>query len=246
MNSSEWTTWTDPQTILAYIRGPESSMKRPIVATNRQLILWACACCRRIGHLFHDAGCLKAVLAAEGFADGDVTYKDLVAIGKDTSKWQSETFYESGEQSVRGYVTQACAHLVEGVDSAFDEMETPFLAPTNDATRWAVAAVWENAGERAADREKITQCSILRDILGNPFSPVRCSAEWQTSAVTALANETYDDRRFCNLPELATALVEAGCDNNDILSHCLSEEPHVRGCWVVDMFLQRPLLMRWS
>ena len=179
MDEAEWATWTDPETFLDYIRGPESSMNRPFVATNRQLILWACACCRRIGHLFHDAGCLNAILAAERFADGELTYKDLTAVRKDGSKWHSETLYASGAVSVRSLVTQSCAHLVEGVDSAFDGMDTPFLVPAHDATRWAVAAIWEHAGKGAADREKITQCSILRDILGNPFRPVHCSAEWQ-------------------------------------------------------------------
>jgi hypothetical protein len=136
-------------------------------------------------------------------------------------------------------------HLVEGVDSAFDGMETPFLPPAGDATRWAVVAIRENAGERAAVREKGTQCSILRDVLGNPFRPFRCPADWLTRAVKALANEIYSDRRFCNLSKLAEALIEAGCDNDDLLRHCRSDDPHVRGCWVVDIFHQRPLPLRW-
>ena len=246
MDEAEWATWADPETYLDYVRGPGSSLNRPFVATNRQMILWACACCRRIGHLFHDPGCLSAILAAEEFADGDLTYKDLIAVSNDGSKWHSETLYASGAASVRSFVTQSCSHLIEGVDSAFDGTETPFLVPADDATRWAVSAIREHAGKRAADREKITQCSILRDILGNPFRPVHCSAHWQTTAVTALANETYDDRRFSNLPEIATALIEAGCDNADILAHCRSEKPHARGCWVVDMILQRPWRLRWS
>jgi hypothetical protein len=137
-------------------------------------------------------------------------------------------------------------HLVEGVDSAFDGMETAFLPPAGDATRWAIEAIRGNTGERAAVREKSTQCSILRDVLGNPFRPFRCPADWLTPAVKALANEIYSDRRFCNLPELAEALIEAGCDNDDLLRHCRSDDPHVRGCWVVDMFHQRSLPLRWT
>ena len=246
MNEAEWAAWTDPEIFLDYVRGPESSMARPFLATNRQLILWACACCRRIGHLFHGTGCLSAILAAERFADGDLTFKELTAFGNDGSNWHSETLYASGATSVRSLVTQSCSHLVGGVDSAFDGMETPFLVPADDAARWAVAAVREHAGKAAAVREKIVQCSILRDILGNPFRPVHCSAEWKTTAVTALARETYDDRRFSNLPEIATAFIEAGCESADILAHCRSEKPHARGCWVIDMILQRPWRLRWS
>ena len=39
------------------------------------------------------------------------------------------------------------------------------------------------------------------------------------------------------MPILADALQDAGCDNDDILTHCRGEGPHVRGCWVVDLVL---------
>ena len=35
----------------------------------------------------------------------------------------------------------------------------------------------------------------------------------------------------------ADALRDAGCDNEEIMSHCRSDGPHVRGCWVVDLIL---------
>ena len=38
-------------------------------------------------------------------------------------------------------------------------------------------------------------------------------------------------------PILADALQDAGCDNPDILDHCLGSGHHVRGCWVVDLIL---------
>jgi hypothetical protein len=39
------------------------------------------------------------------------------------------------------------------------------------------------------------------------------------------------------LPILADALQDAGCDNDDVLSHCRGPGPHFRGCWVVDLVL---------
>jgi hypothetical protein len=36
---------------------------------------------------------------------------------------------------------------------------------------------------------------------------------------------------------LADALQDAGCDDEQILSHCRSDGPHVKGCWVVDLIL---------
>ena len=41
------------------------------------------------------------------------------------------------------------------------------------------------------------------------------------------------------MPILADALQDAGCDNEDILSHCRGEGPHVRGCWVLDLLFDK-------
>jgi hypothetical protein len=45
---------------------------------------------------------------------------------------------------------------------------------------------------------------------------------------------------FHDLPILADALEDAGCDNEEIIAHCRSDGPHVRGCWVVDLILGKP------
>jgi hypothetical protein len=48
----------------------------------------------------------------------------------------------------------------------------------------------------------------------------------------------YESRDFSAMPILADALQDAGCDNDDILSHCRDTSlTHVRGCWVVDLVL---------
>jgi hypothetical protein len=39
------------------------------------------------------------------------------------------------------------------------------------------------------------------------------------------------------LAVLADALEEAGCDNQEMLTHLRGPGPHVRGCWVVDVLL---------
>jgi hypothetical protein len=48
----------------------------------------------------------------------------------------------------------------------------------------------------------------------------------------------YESRDFSAMSILADALQDAGCDSADILSHCRdTSQPHVRGCWVVDLVL---------
>jgi hypothetical protein len=65
------------------------------------------------------------------------------------------------------------------------------------------------------------------------------SATWRTSTAVALARQMYDSRDFSAMPILADALQDAGCDNADILDHCRGPGPHVRGCWVVDLILEK-------
>jgi hypothetical protein len=77
----------------------------------------------------------------------------------------------------------------------------------------------------------------VRDIFGNPFRPVTADPQWLTPTVVTLAQTIYADRAFDRLPILADALEDAGCDEADILTHCRADEPHVRGCWVVDLVL---------
>jgi hypothetical protein len=74
-------------------------------------------------------------------------------------------------------------------------------------------------------------------VVGNPFRTVAFDPSWRTSAVVGLARATYDDRAFDQLPILADALQEAGCEDAEVLGHCRSSGWHVRGCWVVDLLL---------
>jgi hypothetical protein len=81
-------------------------------------------------------------------------------------------------------------------------------------------------------------CLLLRDIVGNPFREVKFNKRWLTTDVLALARGIYDERAFDRMPILADALQDAGCNADDILSHCRdANQPHVRGCWVLDLIL---------
>jgi hypothetical protein len=77
---------------------------------------------------------------------------------------------------------------------------------------------------------------LFRDIF-NPFRPVALSPSWLVPTVTTLARQMYESRDFSLLPILADALQDAGCDHEDILTHCRGNGLHVRGCWVVDLML---------
>jgi len=98
----------------------------------------------------------------------------------------------------------------------------------------------EDRGQRAgldtSDRFVVAR-SLIRCVLGNPFRPVTVDPTWITSTVVTLAEGIYQDRAFDRLPILADALQDAGCNEPTVLDHCRSEEPHVRGCWLIDLVL---------
>jgi hypothetical protein len=92
-------------------------------------------------------------------------------------------------------------------------------------------------GEDYATEER-SVCELTRCIFGNPFRPVAFLPEWRTITAVALANLMYESRDFGTMPILADALQDAGCENEDILSHCRdADQVHVRGCWAVDLVL---------
>jgi hypothetical protein len=83
----------------------------------------------------------------------------------------------------------------------------------------------------------LQQCGLVRDIFGNPFRPVTFDPHWHSADAAGVARAMYESRDFAAMPILLDALLDAGCDSPDILDHCRSPGPHVRGCWVVDLVL---------
>jgi hypothetical protein len=105
------------------------------------------------------------------------------------------------------------------------------------ATAAAMLAGRQTTGVRRTWAEHKVQGRLLRGIVGNPFRPVTVNAAWLTPTVVQLARGIYSERAFDRLPILADALMDAGCENEDVLDHCRGDGPHVRGCWVVDLLL---------
>jgi hypothetical protein len=62
---------------------------------------------------------------------------------------------------------------------------------------------------------------------------------WHGGAVPQLAQSIHDNGHFGDLPLLADMLTDAGCTDADILGHLRGGGEHVRGCWVVDLLLEK-------
>ncbi len=95
-------------------------------------------------------------------------------------------------------------------------------------------------------RERKQLARILREVVGNAFTPPRFEPAWRTDTVVALAKGIFEDRAFDRMPILADALLDADCDEEAILRHCrgtevgVKDQPqHIRGCWVIELILKR-------
>jgi hypothetical protein len=94
----------------------------------------------------------------------------------------------------------------------------------------------------ALSSERTRQLGIWKDLVG-PETGYLVSHEerlrWEHRLIPKLAVAIYEDETFEHLPILADALEEAGCSDEEILGHLRGPEPHVRGCWVVDLLLDK-------
>ncbi|QJW94370.1 hypothetical protein [Frigoriglobus tundricola] len=95
-------------------------------------------------------------------------------------------------------------------------------------------------------RERKQLARVLREIVGNAFTPPRFEPAWRTNDVVALARGIFEERAFDRMVILADALLDADCDEEAVLRHCRgteigAKEPpqHIRGCWVIEMILGR-------
>lgn len=222
MTEAEWLACTDPQKMLEFL---------PSKGSDRKLRLFAVACCRRIWHLLVDERSRKAVEVVERFAEGEATDQERLAA-----------------------VTAADPHH----HARFGTRETPEGWPEDpgvatgfaDAGLAAVCAAGSSAeiGAVALSDMLPTQVAYLHCIFGPlPFRSITVDPlilAWNDSTVRRIAEGIYEERRMpggtldnIRLAMLADALEESGCNNADILSHCRSAGPHVRGCWVVDLIL---------
>ena len=219
MTASDWATGTDPHAMLSLLRGREVS--------PRKVRLFAAACCRRVWPLLADPRSRSAVEAAERCADGDLPGDQLAALGRAAVEAadQAARDAEEAEDDTPYRVAEAAAF------AASDEADVLERVARGAAYYAADPRLPETAAERAA------QASLLRCVVANPLRPTPFSPEWRTSTAVTLAAQMYESRDFSAMPILADALMDAGCNNNDILEHCRGLEPHVRGCWVVDLVL---------
>jgi hypothetical protein len=213
-------------------------------ASWRKRKLLCCACCRHLWQLLTYPGSRELVELTERYADGLVKYKPVnAAVQQLYSRLRPlGRSRRQGDRMACATIEIVCAAVFrsdvtqcksEGLDDVLDQ--TPAVAVE-------YSSGWKRKDGREAFRQRLPEqqraiADLVRDIFGNPFRPVPCSASWRTDTALTLARQMYESRDFGAMPILADALQDAGCGNADTLDHCRGPGPHVRGCWVVDLVL---------
>jgi hypothetical protein len=212
-------------------------------AGERKLRLFACACCRQLWHLLRYEDSRTAVDVAERFADGLATREDL-ARASEAAAEAANPCHEEGGDDPAGW-TCAYAASPSGSDcgslcaSSFCNSGPPEVRMALFRNR---SGPWDTSLSRTAS-------ALVRETFGNPLRPVAIDPAWLAwhgGAAVKLAAAVYEERELPSghldagrLAVLADMLEEAGCSGAELLDHLRSPGPHVRGCWPLDLLLQR-------
>jgi len=191
------------------------------ISLRRQRLL-ACGACRLHWDFLRDPRLRRAVEVSEHFADELVSEQQWEAIAaevKDFMQLRGDLRNYETEDKLRRTVEQAAACLAR--DDLFGVLINSCQASFHRQSDWR---------------------NLTHDLLQGTLEPVTINSAWKrwnNGIVEKAARTIYDDGRFEELPILADALEEAGCDHSPLLTHLRSPGPHYRGCWALDAILEQ-------
>jgi hypothetical protein len=231
MTEAEWLACGDPMKMYPVVKPPLS---------RRVAALFGAACISATPGAEEQPLLQRVVEAVERSVDGGSMWEDVDLLHR-----EAESACGTVELDSAPHFWALVAYRLTDDAVARCWMHVPFFL---------VKAISETDAP-AAHRNNRVYADFLRDVAGNPFRGGRgrrlsrrarkpqpgplIRAGWLTATVLAFAGEADEARDFSALPVLADALDDAGCDNADILGHLRSAGPHVRGCWALDLLLNR-------
>jgi hypothetical protein len=225
MTEAEWLACADPFLMLRWLH--------PRRVSRRKYRLFGAACCLRAWQMGAGVRCHGVAAALERLAD-----RRAGVIGRAVQAIVWDLARPAGQEAQ--------------LDLA-NRFEYAAVQPANAWwTAHRAAEVWLDwvgaAGGAARVWEAVVVAHLLRDIIGNsgqssPSLPPNVLA-WNDGTVRRIAEAIYEERQTpagtldtARLAILADALLDAGCEDEDLLAHCRSAGPHVRGCWALDLIL---------
>ena len=241
VTEAEWLACVDPAPLLEHLNETdpvprsrpflEALRQAPEVKDLRKSLRFGIECCRRIRHLLHETPLGKIIEKGETYLAGTATWQTVTDVF-DSLLWRDGSATWAAARAV-------CEHLIR-LDLVSVARDAALALGYEVAYRDGRESSWMVDRPAVVRAEKSVQAALVRDIFGNPFrpSPVQITGvSSQHRLIRVMAETIYAEQTFADLPILADALEEAGCDNADILAHCRGDGPHARGCWVVDLLL---------
>jgi hypothetical protein len=218
MTEQEWLNCTDSAPMLEFLKGKGS---------ERKVRLFVVALARSLWEKIDRQDMRQAIKMAESFADGQATAEQL-----DQHKGAMFDYATGGTRDQREWLSKT------------KENQSIFWLVV--ATTYSGQGLGNIVGTGSWHHGRILteqhQPQYVRELFGNPFRLITINPNWlvwNDRTVPRIAQAIYDERAFDRMPVLGDALEDAGCQNADILNHCRSDGPHVKGCWVLDLLLSR-------
>jgi hypothetical protein len=261
MTEAEWNTSTDVGRMLSFVAGSASAAESAgdQSLSERKARLFLVGCYHRWRPVFTPERLVTVTDVLEQYADGGVSESDFELLQQLAHQvyYFLEYLCKAPVRSPDFSETAAAYELAQAamiICLTEDRLCAPrfpncgVVQATYCLARLAGAAAgWVTQtrdgsdSDRAAafDAECLAHAHLLRCVAGNPFRPVRADPGWRTAPVVGIAEAAYAGRAFDRLPILADALEDAGCADADVLTHCRAHPEHARGCWVVDLLLDK-------
>ncbi len=209
MTGAEWLGCDDPEPMLGVVAG---------FVGRRKLILFACACFRRVWGLLSDNRSRRAVEIAESFVDGSATESEFAAGEVDANAatddandacCKADALY-SEDQSAAGLYAAAEAegsaaygicYVFEAIPRAEHASGCAASAVQSLAEAIAIVAGADDSallasGASAREDELREQAEVLRDLIPSPHERTRRARrlEYGGSQLSSLAAAAYGER----------------------------------------------------
>ena len=224
MTEAQWLECDDPVRLLSF------AARQPF----RKLLLYGVACCREHWHLLRHPDSRAAVEWAERYADGLATRDDDYG----RLDWRSEGVafhYEAAAQS--GRVESWVGEWTEASRHDLARLSGRIVGPERVTEAELVAAAAYLANQlmtldctdpldfTLSGFRPLLSVSLLRDIFGNPFRPMKVRRPWRSAEWIDRARQMYESRDFAAMTILADKFQDAGCEDVQVLGHCRGPRP---------------------
>lgn len=211
MTEAEWDALDQPEALLEWV--VEQNLAE---LSDRQIHSFALFCCERIMPVAYPLSYLRALQQLERHVDGE---------------WSEDAISR---------VIDELTHVPDALDR-ITTLANALRLPMFDRETAGISLqhLMLNLLLFRGPEESPHVCSAIRDIFGNLIRPVQMQPHWLTSTVLDLARLIDTQRQFDRMPLLADALMDAGCDSEEVIKHCCREGMHARGCWVFDLLFSK-------